>query len=198
MSWLLSSPQYEEIKHIIGGFVEDYGITYPVDPFALLRTLRVTVTEHHGDFTGHGHGVHTEDGYTVLEPFTHGNGYATHLNADKPLNRRRFTAAHEIGHIVLDHFRPSCTLTNDEQEGAAQFFAGYLLAPDVRVLALPECTVDAIAAAFVLSGPAAQNTFRRAMRTRNRPPVQTLYDTQLSAAEYHPLLRRLRQAASDR
>lgn len=197
MTRKLRYSQYEKIKQIIGDLVEDYGTSYPVDLTTLLDHLKITVIEHHGDFTGRGAGVHTRDGYTVVTESPLGICFTIHLNADMPPTRQRFTLAHELGHIILDHFLSTCTLTNEEQEGAANFFAGYLLAPDVRILALPEFTVDAIAAAFALSHEAAGRAHARAMKTLNRHRAPALYDTQLSAAEHRSLPGQFRQAASD-
>ncbi|WP_297004227.1 ImmA/IrrE family metallo-endopeptidase [uncultured Corynebacterium sp.] len=152
MNRKLISAQYEEIKLVV----------------------------HREGFTGHGTGVHTRDGYTIVTWSDHGPCFTIHLNADMPVNRRRFTLAHELGHILLDHFLSTCTLDVEEQEGAANYFASCLLAPVARVLMLPEVTVAAVADTFVLSSGAAKHAHNRALRAMNRAPSQTLYDHQLT------------------
>lgn len=63
------------------------------------------------------------------------------LNNDHhPITRKRFTMAHEIGHVQLHHnlknlfravfFRQDIVTPRDEIEAEANYFAGYLLMPD--------------------------------------------------------------------
>lgn len=59
------------------------------------------------------------------------------LNRNLPFNRKRFTLAHELGHIALDHV----TITNSSQESSksqeveAHEFAGSLLIPSTDLKA---------------------------------------------------------------
>jgi Zn-dependent peptidase ImmA (M78 family)/transcriptional regulator with XRE-family HTH domain len=52
------------------------------------------------------------------------------LSADDPVDRQRWTMAHEVGHIVLHHHLPSVgNHTEDELEDEANEFAGEFLMP---------------------------------------------------------------------
>ena len=61
------------------------------------------------------------------------NGPAIAVNTDDsiPVERRIFTAAHELGHIILhkDSYVSDQIQENDEQEDEANRFAGYFLMP---------------------------------------------------------------------
>ena len=73
------------------------------------------------------------------------NGFRILVNPEEPEHRRRFTIAHEIGHVVLGHVRPGekalrdphrpwSFLDEDARERAANYFAAELLMPEKTVL----------------------------------------------------------------
>lgn len=73
-----------------------------------------------------------------------------------PIERQKFTIAHEIGHVVLDH-----TQKSDLAEKEANLFASYILAPPELIdLLKPEDYMD-IAIKFQLSNSCASNAFHR-------------------------------------
>lgn len=51
------------------------------------------------------------------------------VSADDPMDRQRWTIAHEIGHILLHHHQRVLDLTEDEIEDEADAFAGEFLMP---------------------------------------------------------------------
>lgn len=75
-----------------------------------------------------------------------------YLNTDNhPITRKRFTMAHEIGHVVMHHqfngllrnifFRQDLVESRDEVEAEANYFAGYLLMPDREIEKKLEYTI---------------------------------------------------------
>ena len=68
----------------------------------------------------------SKDAFTVVKNGKHAIFYNEYVT---PGNRRRFSMAHEIGHIWLGH-----TEQTEENEKAANYFAGYLLAPHPLII----------------------------------------------------------------
>ena len=95
------------------------------------------------------------------------------LNKNDPVNRKRFTIAHEIGHLQLNHlesgekastiFRNSATSQGiDEKEIAANAFAAELLMPEdlVRYTYNFVKSVGGVARAFRVSESASRNRLK--------------------------------------
>lgn len=81
-----------------------------------------------------------EDGCTIVHQRNGQTVYIVLYNdAKRSLARRRFTLAHEIGHILLEH---GCD--GDRQEAEANCFAAELLAPRVLVHRLLELSDTAV------------------------------------------------------
>lgn len=77
------------------------------------------------------------------------------------LERQRFTAAHELGHILMGHIDPHRSADrrigdNSQQEQEANSFAGWLLAPGCVLWALNARTAEQIAALCRISRKAAE------------------------------------------
>lgn len=75
--------------------------------------------------------------------------------------RQRFTAAHELGHILMGHIDPRRSADrragdSSQQEQEANSFAGRLLAPGCVLLALNARTAEQIAALCWISRQAAE------------------------------------------
>lgn len=72
----------------------------------------------------------------ILPPFEEGaccraedNRYGIIYNANKPINRIKFTIAHELGHILLGHLDFAKNTPDMNKELEADTFASNLLAP---------------------------------------------------------------------
>lgn len=100
-------------------------ITYPIDPFKLLKDNGVIIT--FSDFEKlEGIIINDEDNVTVVS-----------INRQRPLTRQRFTAAHEYCHYIKDLIRKkdefsqiNClSKTNNPIEKFADNFASELLMP---------------------------------------------------------------------
>lgn len=164
----LPNSRYEELKSLAADLIEDYALTYPLDPMAVAELLGIEVIIHRESLPEIARLCATTDAYTEPMMSRHGLRYRVHLNGSKPGLRIRFTLTHEIAHAWLDHIRADQSLTNDIAEAEANFLASYLLAPDALIGAwVPKPTAELIAATFQLSLEAAQIAQRRVMRAAN-------------------------------
>lgn len=107
-----------------------------------------------------------QDGRTYYDP--NRDLYLIVYNEDKPINRTRFTLAHEFGHIMLHHLTDKRTeidrggLSNTiyyRMEGEANSFAGNLLVPPIIIYAKYKNAInpEKIANDFNLSFSAVQD-----------------------------------------
>ncbi len=135
----ISSQRYEEIKTIIAEFLEDYDVReLPINVFALAEQMGCKITRasempplnpknHPGTDRSP---LLSSDGFNLYDE--ENKRIVIFLNDfDMPINRQRFTIAHEIAHIILGHHEQGPII---EQE--ADFAAAYLLAP-VSLCLLP-------------------------------------------------------------
>ncbi|MBS6475551.1 MAG: ImmA/IrrE family metallo-endopeptidase [Clostridiales bacterium] len=95
------------------------------------------------------------------------------VNGDDPTARQRFTAAHELGHILLKHTDKYGVMyrdpspKDDPKEQAANVFAARLLAPAIVLRDLKVTNAEQIEKLCDISKPAAEYRMRR---------LQLLYD----------------------
>ena len=156
-------PRLHYEQHILFDSIENF-----------CRTTRLTVTqlaEHSGCL---------KDGCTLIRHKAEKKVYIVLFNETiRSLPRRRFTLAHEIGHIYLGH------LCDDETEEAlANFFAAELLMPRVLVAALPHTPeASELARVFGVSLAAAR------MRMRSLAPGADYSEEEYALLRrYQPLL----------
>lgn len=99
-------------------------ITYPIDPFKILKEKNVLIT--FSDF----------DKLEGLLLFDNKKESVVSINLNRPVTRQRFTAAHELGHIMLhteikgDNFLCPIFGAKNQIEREADEFASYLLMPN--------------------------------------------------------------------
>lgn len=99
-------------------------ITYPIDPFKILKERNVIIT--FSDF----------DKLEGLLLFDKQKESVVSINLNRPVTRQRFTAAHELGHIILhteiksENFFCPIFGTKSWVEREADDFASYLLMPN--------------------------------------------------------------------
>jgi Zn-dependent peptidase ImmA (M78 family) len=111
-----------------------------------------------------------DDGIAGAYQWYEGSPWAI-VNGDDPVERQRFTLAHEYGHHFLEHSSVVDEQidwgTTDRQEVQANYFAGAFLAPEGAIeaayarLELPEIDLDVLVALAVEFGLSA-----KAMRVR--------------------------------
>jgi hypothetical protein len=74
---------------------------------------------------------YSSEGFSVLrkQPNTGMFRYYIFYNDYNSIERQRWTIFHEIGHAYLGHHCSNCTLSEEECEREADFFADYCIAP---------------------------------------------------------------------
>lgn len=93
----------------------------------------------------------SNDGFGFMRP----DGiYVIVINDAQPIERQRFTIAHELGHFVLGHFSKK-DLDEETKEAEANFFAARLLAPNWAINRLKSKDVWSISTAFGISAESA-------------------------------------------
>lgn len=183
MSRKLPYRRYEELKSLAADLIEDYALSYPLDPFEIAATLGVHVTVHEFGLPPLAWFCGTTDGYTTPVQSAHAVKFKAHLNGATSLLRRRFTLMHEIAHIWLDHPRANEPASENVTEAEANFLAAYLLAPDALVVAwVPDLTVAGIAQEFQVSDEAASIIHHRVMRMLNGNAVHQAYDRRIASS----------------
>lgn len=106
---------------------------FPMGPEALAKKLNISLRE--SSLIGC-------DGWVLSGP----NGTVIHLNSDSPVVRRRFTLAHELGHLILgvptvvgESFDDALK-SNDAEERKVNDLASELLIPEsILRKSLPSC-----------------------------------------------------------
>lgn len=115
----------EAAEEILKRIKEEKGkITYPINPFEILKTNNVIIT--FSDF----------DKLEGLLLFDKQKESIVSINLNRPITRQRFTAAHELGHIMLhtevkgENFLCPIFGQKSPVEREADDFASYLLMPN--------------------------------------------------------------------
>lgn len=183
MTRKLSYRRYEQLKGLGADFIEDYELSYPLDPFEIAALLGVHVTVHEQGLPPTARFCSTTDGYTVPVQSAHGLKFQVHLNGVTSPPRQRFTLMHEIAHVWLDHPRADGLVSEDVAEAEANFLAAYLLAPDTLVVAwVPQLTVAGIAQEFQVSDEAAGIIHGRVVRALNANAQGRDYDRRIASS----------------
>lgn len=153
--------------------------TLPVDPLMILHHCRNTAVHAYSEICkSFGYSSPDEfafemmgnmDALTVRRERAGAVQYEVFFNDRGNYNRRRFTLAHELGHIVLKH-----TQQADYEEREADYYAAQLLAPHPLVSLLPH-DPSVIAETFQLSHRAAEMALQ--------PPRHT------TEGELYPLIK---------
>lgn len=190
MTRLLKHARYEELKTAAGDLVEDYELTYPLDPrdIALTLGIRISVySDWHPVFESL---CKSRDGFTSRTRGSSGWKFVSHINGAMAPSRQRFTIMHEISHILLDHFLERGVTDPETAEAEANFLAGYLLAPDVLIVMWePGLTIEDIARTFDISEEAAAHSHRRVLRAINRGALESEYDQRIAnSASLRPFI----------
>lgn len=155
--------------------------TLPIDPLQILKRCKNTAVHTYEEIMPEcGVSDHSffcalvmenKDAVTVRRDFDGRAAYELFYNARADRRRMRFTLAHELGHILLNHRQEESW-----EEKEADYFAAQLLAPRPVFNALALCGVDPsnpefIARTFLLSKSAAEI----AARVPIHQPINELY-----------------------
>lgn len=185
MTRKLTHHQYERLKSLAADLIEDYELTYPLQPLTIADLLGIRVTVNPQGLPAAAWFCDTDDGYTEVAQSSHGLKHHIHLNGTKPPLRQRFTTMHEVGHVWADHLRPGQTIAHETAEGEANFLASYLLAPDALAMEwVPDMDVRGIADVFQMSEEAARIAHGRVMRVVTNNVPRHDYDQRIIASAH--------------
>lgn len=149
-NWKLSEERYDEIREEVAYFIEDYGIAeYPFSIWSLLRAMHIRLIPYEAlPENLRNEVVKVWPNAITLRP---GNFNVAKTvifyNDTHPRERIRFTLAHELAHIVLEHPAEE----NEVYETEADIFANYLLGPAPLVLRDSINDIETIMDDFVVS-----------------------------------------------
>lgn len=117
--------RYKNARNMAWQILLDEGIcSLPVNVGRLCRSLEISVRQYAGEDSSDGKSLIIDGRPLIL------------VSRNKPVPRQRFTAAHELGHVLLGHVEEGGRLVNREPspgdnplEREANVFASRLLAP---------------------------------------------------------------------
>lgn len=117
--------RYKDARDMAWKIILDEGIhSLPVNVGRLCRSLEISVRQYAGEDDSDGRSLIVDGRPLIL------------VSRNKPVPRQRFTAAHELGHVLLGHVDKGGPLVNREPspgdnplEREANVFASRLLAP---------------------------------------------------------------------
>lgn len=150
----LKGATYQRIDNSVKELMEDYGIeSYPLHLKELALKMGITlVTYAHSPKFGIDKPENLSD-----DAFTKIDNNIIFYNDSISRERIRFSVAHEIGHIWLEH-----KICDEKNEAEANHFAGYLLAPTPIIVERGFDNAFDIADYFQISYEAACCALRRA------------------------------------
>ena len=146
----LNPQRYDRIQKLADKILLEYGsFQFPVDPYKIIRQLPDAELRLYSSYTEVERqflNAVSEDGFTQLKSGKH----IIWLNDSVWEERKRYTLAHEIGHIVLGHlYKPE--LLDEIKEAEANFFANRLLVPMWAIHGLAEIEPWHISSCFGVS-----------------------------------------------
>ena len=149
---------HDEVRESVADLIETFGVnSYPVDIFGIASRMGIKLVPYSS--------LDLELRESIISYFPDGflrrsEGYINvrevtifYNDINRSLERMRFTVAHELGHLYM----------NSDDEAVANFFAGYLLAPEPLVLRYSDLDKFAIAADFNVSVSCAEIIMEKAM-----------------------------------
>lgn len=158
--WNLPSDRYEEIREEVSHFIEDFGISeYPFSMWVFFRRIGIRLIPYsilEADLRSQVEHA-WPDAITLLPRDFNVVRTVIFYNDSQTRERVRFTLAHELGHIVLEHPFDESAIYEHE----ADFFANYLLAPAPLVIRDSRKSIDTIMADFGISRGCARSVYDR-------------------------------------
>lgn len=124
---LLTRQRYDEIVNIVTSLLTELNInSIPIDPFEIAALCNIGIVSY-STFSQEKQKLlfaRSKEGFCFETDY----GFMILYNDKRSISRIRFTIAHELGHIMLEHSQES-----ELAEAEANFFAKHLLAPPVLV-----------------------------------------------------------------
>ena len=167
--------------------------TLPIDPLMILMKCKNTVVHTYDeimprfgvtDWHFFKHLVmESKDAFTLRKDTGHGVIYELFYDSHARKRRMRFTLAHELGHIILNHRQEEAW-----EEREADYFAAQLLAPRPVFNAIALYGVDTsnpefIASTFQLSKAASKIAVRAPLHQPDNDQYKTIVAQFMSCAE---------------
>lgn len=157
---VLDRQRYDEIASLVARLLNELKINcIPIDPFEIGARLGFELVS----YSSTSPQVHelammeSKDGFSFLSD----HSWIILYNDKKPNTRIRFTIAHEIGHILLDHSQAS-----ELAEAEANYFARYLIAPPVLIQLVAHLGISLVADLFCICLETATYALRQATNRR--------------------------------
>lgn len=178
MRWNLPPERYDEIREEVANLIEDFGISvYPFSIWKLLRNMGIRLVPYSALDSWFREELIKSHPYAItLSPKNFNVAFTTiYYNDDKGFSRKfiRFTLAHELAHLILEH--PDTGEKIYEHE--ANFFANYLLVPAPLVLRDSSIDYEVIEFDFQVSHRCAMSAYdRTAKRKLHGPRRYTEYE----------------------
>lgn len=179
---LSNSARYDEIREEVANFIEDFGIeAYPFSIWVLLKRMGIRLIPYSAlpDQLRDEIEEAWPEAITLRPDNFNAAGTVIFYNDQRSRERIRFTLAHELAHLVLEHPDEK----SDELEGEADIFANYLLAPAPLILRDSSVNSYAIETDFAVShGCALSARDRTAKRRDFGPQYLTEYEIRILKA----------------
>jgi Zn-dependent peptidase ImmA (M78 family) len=169
----LTDKRYEELKQEVSNLLETYCVEYyPLSMLELALCMKIPVKSYSvlGPETKLLGKLQSADAFTIWIE----NEPQILFNEQNSKNRCRFSLAHELAHIWLEH-----TEDNEVNESEANFFAGYLLAP---VPLINHYGIDdpyEVSNIFRISFEASLNALSRAEKRRHSRKNNEIYEYEI-------------------
>ena len=151
----LDGSTYDSIENDVYELIEDFGLTeYPLSMEQVCSKLQIGLKPY-SSLSDDAKAIameFSEDIFHVGGDYARMNGFTFLYNDAKSAFRTQYNIAHEIAHIALDIVGET-----PYEEKEAEYFAGYLLAPDPLVHAhCPDLEIEGIQRKFGISREAAK------------------------------------------
>ena len=154
----LNNVKYEHLKQEVADIIETYGINvYPFNVGKLAHKIGIQTISYkrlNPSIEDICFSI-SKDGFTI---WVHNQPYIF-FNSEICCERLRFSLAHEIAHIWLEH-----TKNSEENEAEANFFTAYLLAPIPLIKKYKLSSPADISRVFNISSVASQHACDRAKK----------------------------------
>ncbi len=162
--------KYQKVRNASWQLLIDFNVkSLPVKIGDILNELEITFVsyEYGSDYIkklGYKELSEVSDGFSVF----YNGQFIIFYNDTRTKQRKRFVLAHELGHILLNHFENGNRNFTDEQEEQANIFASRLLAPACVLHELRLFTKEEIAMTCDVSLEFAEYRLKRLMELEER------------------------------
>ncbi len=156
---MLSSQRYDQIELHVDRLLRKYDLPiFPISVQNILHSMPNIELKFYHPLDSI-HSAISDDGYTEWN----GSTPTIYICYQENIKRVRFTIAHEIGHIKLQHHR-NTEISMQEKEQEANYFASRLLVPVWAIHYLEVKSPEIISDVFCVSYQCAELRFRQYLK----------------------------------